>query len=1172
MKDKLLRFARGNFSDAKANIHLSEKAINLKTEEGRDYHGSFLIGNEAGISMKGILYSECSYIKFESEQFTGTEVCVKYVFSPGKLTAGEKVSGEICIISSCGEVIIPLNAEIVVPVVETNESRISNLNQFAEYASKHPGEAIDVFCSEQLVPVFLYRDINRQILYDTLIKGPQPAQAMEEFLINTKKKNRVVISVDRNYISYNDCVHDIADSILISRNTWGYQEIFISSDVEYIIPEFRHMNTERFEGDSQKLAFRIDASLLRSGTNTGHIFLDTINRHIEITILCEVYSDEDTAAGRSRYVGASFLRAYMNYIMQKSDKETFISSVDTIIVAARRYDMELEAALLGAIKSIVNDSGINNCMDVIEELEPYTDLKSNASAYEVFLYAAACYIDFLAYSYTGNACKAKEMSERILSVYEKGYNDPAILYLLLNSYERYKNEKYAVIEMYTLLKNGETSPLIYYEYCNALKKHPDYMHEWDDIMVRPLAWGIKNGIFDMEMALTYTYHAGKLKYPGRIVLKSLERLYDDYGLEDTLRVICSILIRRSVVSERALAWYELGIEKKLRITQIYEYFMQSLPDNDERVLPNQVVTYFMYDNQLGDREKAILYASVIRSKESNPAVYDAYYDLIKEFAKKELAKGSMNKNYVVIYTDCIRKDEIAEEVSRLLPRVLFSNELVCSNPHMKEVCVVTDELACESITRLVDGRAMIDVCSDSQKIYLIDENGSRYLDNNYYILNRMLRFDGYAEKCFEYNKEDVNLLVYMYISSIKDYHIDKDIITIRRYAKKTLKLRDYYDKLNMTALINYYYEHAEGEYLDEILSDSGVSDRTEMYIIRGMYDKALEDIRIYGFDNVSTARLNRFCNDMIEDIGIQTENDIIVKASYKIFKEGSYSDNILRYLVQHYTGPLDNMINLWKTSKGFDIGTKELTERILVQAVFTESTKKEINEVFKSYFEYEWLRQVARAYACHRAYSYLTDDCEIDDFLWFFIRDNMIKEQNVCCELAVLKRLSSEERLNIQERDYCDVKLSEMTGKGIIFDFYKKFEGKVDIPAGISDREFMQCIKRPGMDVKVSYETDGKIRSAKANEVYYGVYVKEIAVFADESINYEFYEEKGNSRVVLKKGTITYTESKETDITRFRMLNDMIACRSEGDIDGLYDRMECYIRLDEASKQLFKIL
>ncbi len=1172
MKDKLLHFARGNFSNAHAKIHLSKNSINIKTEEGRDYHGSLLIGNDAGISMKGILYSECSHIRFENGQFAGTENCIKYVFSPGRLTAGEKISGEICIISSCGEVSIPVNAEVVVPTVETKESRISNLNEFAEYAKKHPGEAIDIFCSEEFVPVFLYRDINRQILYETLIKGPQPAQAMEEFLINTKKKNRVVISVDRNYISFNDCVRDLQDSILISRSTWGYQEIVISSDEEYIIPEFRHMNTERFEKDSEKLTFCIDASSLRKGLNTGHIYLDTINRHIVITIVCEVRSDEDTGAVRAGRVGASFLRAYMNYIMQKSDKETFVSSIDNIIVDARKADMQWEVALLCAIRSIVNDDSINNCICVIEELEPYTELKSNASADEVFLYAAAWYIDFLAYSYSGNTGRAKEMSKRIMSVYEKGYNDSAILYFLLISYDRYKNEKYAVMEMDTLLKNGAASPLIYFEYCNALKKNPDYMHEWESFMIRPLAWGIKNGLFDMEMALTYTYHAGKLKNPGPIVLKSLERLYDDFGLEDTLHVICSILIRQSEVSERALFWYELGIEKKLRITQIYEYFMQSIPENDERVLPNQVVTYFMYDNRLPDREKAILYASVIRGKESNPAIYDAYYDSIKEFAKKEIAKGVMNKNHVVIYTDCIRKDEVDEEISKYLPGVLFLNELVCTNTYMKEVCVVTDELACESVTKLADGRAMINVYSDSQKIYLIDENGNRYLDSNYYILNRMLGLNGYAEKCFEYNKEDVNLLAYMYISSIKDYHIDKDIITIRRYARKTLKLRDYYDRLNVTALINYYYEHAEAEYLDEILSESAVSDRMDMYIIRGMYDKAMEAMRIYGFDNVSIDRLNRFCNDMIEDIGIQTENDMLVGASYKIFSEGSYSDNILRYLVQHYTGPLDNMIKLWKILRGFDIGTKELTERILVQSVFTESTNTELNEVFKSYFEYEWLRQVARAYACHRAYSYITDDCEIDDFLWFFIRDNMIKEQNVCCELAALKRLSGEERLNVQERNYCDAKLSEMTGKGIIFDFYKKFEGRVDIPAGISDREFMQCIERPKMDVRVSYVIDGITYTAKAEEVYYGVYVKEIAVFADESVDYEFYEEKGNSQTVLKKGTITYTDCKETDITRFRMLNDMIALRREGDIDGLYDRMECYIRLDEASKNLFKIL
>ncbi len=1172
MKDKLLQFARGNFGTAKAKIHLSHDSINIKTEEGKDYHGSFLIGNDAGISVKGILYSECSYIGFEKDQFAGVENCISYTFSPGSLTAGEKISGDICIISGCGEVVIPVNAEVVVPTVETDGVRLSNLNEFAEYAKKHPGEAIDIFCSERFVPVFLYRDIRYQVLYETLIKGPQPAQAMEEFLINTKKKNRVLISVDRNYINFNDCIHDVADSILISRSTWGYQDIVISSDREYIIPGFRHMNTERFEGNSERLEFRIDASALHNGSNTGHIYLDTINAHVEITIVCEVHTKEVMGMAKPEHIGALFLRSYMDYIMQKTDKETFIQCVDDIIVAARKSDMQREEALLCAIRSIVNDSGVSNCINVIDELEPYTEPEPDASVRDVFLCAVAWYIDFLAYSYSGNTARAKEMAKRIMSVYERGYNDPAILYFLLISYDRYKNEKYAIMEMDALLRNGVTCPLIYFEYCNALKKNPDHMHEWESFMIRPLAWGIKNGLFDMEMALTYTYHAGKIRNPGPAVLKSLERLYDEFGIEDTLYVICSMLIRSSEVSERALYWYELGIEKKLRITQIYEFFMRSLPVDDERALPHQVVTYFMYDNRLSDREKAILYASVIRSKESNPAVYDVYHPIIREFAKKEIAKGIMDRNHVVIYTDCIRKDEIDPELAENLPKVLFLNELVCTNAGMREVCVVGEKLSGERITKLTDGRAMINIYSDDQMIFLTDKHGNRYLDNNYYILNRMLRFNGYAEKCFEYNREDTNLLAYMYIGSIKDYHIDKDIITIRRHARKSLKLRDYYDRLNVTALINYYYEHAEAEYLDEILSESALSDRIDMYIIRGMYDKAMEAMSIYGLDNVGIERLNRFCNDMIEDAGILTENDVLLKAAYRIFDEGSYSDNILKYLVWHYTGPLDNMLRLYETVRGFDMETKELTERILVQAVFTEGRHEELKDVFKSYVESEWLRQVARAYACYRAYAYITDDYEIDDFLWFFIRDHMIKEQSLCCELAALKKMSEIEELTDRQREYCDTKLSEMTGRGIILDFYKKFEGRVDIPAAISDRGFMQYIGRPKMDVMVSYVVDDVKYEAKAEEVYYGVYVKEIAVFADESIDYEFYQGKTNPKVVLKKGVITYTECNEAYVTRFGMLNDMITLRRENDVDGLYDRMECYVRLDEAAGNLFTIL
>ena len=40
MKDKILRFARGDFSEAGAVIALSEKQISFEVEEGKTYQGS----------------------------------------------------------------------------------------------------------------------------------------------------------------------------------------------------------------------------------------------------------------------------------------------------------------------------------------------------------------------------------------------------------------------------------------------------------------------------------------------------------------------------------------------------------------------------------------------------------------------------------------------------------------------------------------------------------------------------------------------------------------------------------------------------------------------------------------------------------------------------------------------------------------------------------------------------------------------------------------------------------------------------------------------------------------------------------------------------------------------------------------------------------------------------
>lgn len=1182
MNDKIRRFLTGNFSESMARICLSENSLTIRTDEGKEYSGNFYIGNDAGISMKGILYSDCRHITFANPQFEGKEIAVSYTFNPEGLNAGETVSDYIYAITGCGEVKIPFTAEITVPSVKFNGREVTDLTSFAELAEKNPGEAMDIFRSDSFVPVFLYRDIDGRKVYKTVIKSPQTAQAMEEFLINSNKKNRVLISASRNNIQYDNCDRDIYDSITIRRNTWGHSEIEISSDCDFIIPEHRCIWSDKFEGDMQELNFRIDAGRLSAGKNTGKIYLDTILQHIEVTIECTSYEEN----GKSEYnvqahVFAEFYREYIEHIQGAVDDNEFASYIDGFIVNNRAELSENTINILEQYRKLMGDNGSAACSDIIQYFDIGQAPEDDADIYRVLEYCSACYIKALAYSYAGDEDSAYEYVDRIMEIFENGYDEPVILYFLLLAHPRYHSRRAAFNEIVRFLKQGSTSPLIYYEFCRIANAQPQLIHEWSDEITAPLAWGAVRGLLGKDAAMVFAYHAGRIKRYRPFVIRSLCSLYEQFGLDDTLQVICSLLIRSGIASEKTIKWYGLGIEKQLRITKIYEYYMQSLGDNDEITLPHQVIMYFMYDNHLADREKAILFASVIRGRESNPAAYKAYSLMIRSFAKKQLEEGRINRNLALIYTDCIRQEEIDETIAEKLPEVMFKNEIICSNPHMKEVCVVSGELEKEEIVPLINGRALIDICTENTEIYLIDDKNNRYIGSSYYTIHKLLRLEVYAGKCFRLHPYNRKLLAYMFSMCEKDYHTDKNAITIRRYAGRYLELDGYYRKRNLSVLITYYYEHAEGEYLDEILLglDLDIADRAtrqkwiELYIVRGMKDKALDAIKKYGYKGVDIQRLSRLFDEEAEESGLNTPNEVLLDIAYYIFCEGRYSDSILRYLADYYIGPAENMMKLWQTVKGFGLDDGAVCEKILAQLVFTENTDERGQKVLLSCIESKKDTAAVKAYINFLAHRYLTDDCRIDDRVWEWLWNNMASEHGTCRILAMLKRFSYSDRLSDRAKSFCDVKLSEMTGKGIVMDFYKRFAGKVNLSGGIEDKVLIQCTARPGSDIMVRYSfgNDESIVSA-ADEVYYGIYVKELSVFSDEKVAYEFFDKNSQHKIAIKKGSAGYEKREGSDVTRFSMLNTMIEYNREKDVDRLYEQMERYIRLDEAAKKLFKTL
>ena len=83
-------------------------------------------------------------------------------------------------------------------------------------------------------------------------------------------------------------------------------------------------------------------------------------------------------------------------------------------------------------------------------------------------------------------------------------------------------------------------------------------------------------------------------------------------------------------------WFSLAVQRGLRITRLYEYYMETMDISYRRQLPKPLLMYFAYnDNSLGDSRKAYVYASVITYKDNDPQTYGNYKETMERFAQRK---------------------------------------------------------------------------------------------------------------------------------------------------------------------------------------------------------------------------------------------------------------------------------------------------------------------------------------------------------------------------------------------------------------------------------------------------------------------------------------------------------------------------------------------------------
>ena len=1181
MKEKITQFSRGNFEFELPKVMLSDEQIIVEVEQGSSYYGCFTIMTQDHIEMKGLVYSSSRLLIITDEQFCGDENVIRYKFRASGLQVNDEEKGTITCVTSMGEFEIPFHFLVTPPYCITKKGEVRDLLQFTNLAKEDPVTALSLFKTDEFVNVFLEKEPTYLAIYDSLMKGNSPSQAMEEFLVAIHKKLPVEIDIDKKELHFEVDRDSFMEKIYIIRSNWGYSEIKLFTDAPFIKLDHKVLWTDNFASNSYPFEVVIDPSKMRVGINYGRIIIKTVHQTIVVPVICRVPHREridNTGTIHLRRYELQLTKNYLDLRMNKIDLQTYIQETSNVLSSLTILDDDIYYDLARTHLYIISDNH-GMAKEMLANFANRIDgSKSNAIAYCAYQYLNALYM------------KDKEVIDTAIETIREFYDREAdwrILWFLLYLDKRYDNKLHKLTDIRRICELGCKSPIMYYEACTVYNSDPSLLHELGSFERILLNWGAKEGYLNQEVIVQYAYLAAREKTFSGVIYHTLVRLYQEKAMPDVLYAICAMLIKSEKTENKYFQWYRLGVEAQLKLTSLHEYYMYAINDDEDAYLSHPIYLYYIYNSNLSDNRKAFLYAQIIRNKEENPSIYKTYQKQMERFMYRQLQARQINRNLAVIYNDLLPPEKLDATVARDISVLMYYHEITCYNPNIKGVCVVHKELENEIYHPLKDGRTVIPVFTENAQIFLVDYNDNRYCNTIPYEVRQLMDYSKYAEVCFVYEKENP-LLILNLSELVLNYHRNtQDIVLLYKLAIQIPNLQAWCYKKFLLALINHYHDHYDGELLDEYLKEVDMkllteSERMEMMeymLIRDLSDKAMEAIGRFGSDLVSQNRLHKLCLKMV--MSTSKRDEVLLYLCHEVFKTGKYQDAILEYLVTYYQGATKDMLEIWRAANDRNMKITTYEEALLGQVLFTENHNVLLGDVFSSYYQKGENRILIRGFITYYAYQYLLKDLEIEESLFPIMKKEIAIEENEFCNIALLRYYSTLEALTQEEVDFVDFQVHRLMKKGIVIPFFKDFKGKVDLSELLFNKYYVMYRTAKDRKVIIHYYMDRSEESEESSEyimeqmreVFAGIYVKEFMLFSQEELLYYITED--NSEVEKASDSIEAGEvaliSQDMD-TKFDLINHMITSYHMQDEKTLLDTMKRYVTQNYIVDELLKPL
>lgn len=1169
MRKRIEELAGGMVICAAPLAEFSVSQIEIEIPEGQDAEGEFKITSGNRIPLRGVISSSRPRMECLSDRFDGEEITISYKFHSAGLTKGDVSQGEFFIECCRKEYSLPF----LVSITEGTRS----LSSFAALAYQNWQEAKALFLQLDFERRIRLEDEKQRLFYAGLIRGRKPDLSLEEFLLSCRLKEQIVIQAGQTEFECLNLTERVRKDIILSKNTWGYVEFTVTSDSAFIEIEKKRFTTEDFLGSKAELNFYLSPENMHSGKNFGRIFIKNISWEITISVCASVMREKERQSNRNeiRSLHAKLLTSYIEYRLKKIGTGKWTMQTCGTIDKLLELDSDnLWYRLIKAQALFTNGQRQESEWLLKEFKRKQKDQRSPEWGYYMYI------------------CTLMEHEELYISrligeirqIYMEHQENPILFWCMLFLRDEYADgghQKRKDLEK--RIMEGDDSPLFYVEAYCLYQKEPYLLSHFGEFELKIFYWAYKQGVLSKDLAeQAVSVFSERLPYK-RLAFRLLEACYEILNEERTLSVICGYLIRNQKYGKRFFPWYVLGIQNKLRITGLYEAYLQSMDDRSIQEIPQIIQMYFKYNNHLANRQKSILYVNIIAEKAQKPQLFEQHYPAMERFAYEQMEEGRIDDNLAVIYKEVLSHQVFVPRLVDALADVLFVHRLTCFEKETQRVFIWQNQMQKPKEVLLHDGVAYFPLYSNDYAIFIEDAYGNRYSASAAYQLEKLMHPGKYLRACMQSPAPKLPYLLYYFANHIgQEIFGEKDLkyfqkvflcpdISDRYKASMLSKLFSLLHEMNLTGEMEYILKH-----VDTSLLCAGEKKRILNFCIEHqLYEQAFLIAGEYGFDLPDNeAGVQLLCHQ-IQKLGFE-EDKTLVQFCADICLKGCYTEELLEYLCSYYQGSVGFMLKIFHTAKTLGIDVEAYAKRLLLQMLYTEEFAGCADEVYKSCGDE--ICGIKEAYLSYFSYDYFVKEKEVpkDFFESLKAWQGSGGALNEICGLALLQEFSRQPVLSETERELAERLLQRYLFLGIHFSFFKKISETLSFRYQLNDKYFIEYRADTKNQIWLTYAFEGSNEefTEEMTEVYEGIFVKELILFLGEAVLYSVFEEKDGEKQLLKSGRLQYEENLKNDKPegRYGMLNKMTALfAAENNTEFLEDLTQ-YDRLDSLVDEFFTTL